>query len=97
MTAPGTPLPQAPRYAAALKALRAALGDYQTTRTARVALDDLDRRWGQHYDLAAGARTWLARRLDDGASLTAASPEELHELIAADYAARPVTPARTQR
>ncbi|HLI35974.1 MAG TPA: hypothetical protein VKV80_01350 [Streptosporangiaceae bacterium] len=62
-----------------------------------VTLDDLDRRWGEPCDLAASAGIWLARRLGDGAPLTASSPEELRKLIAAGYATRPETPARPRR
>ena len=77
--------------AAVLTAFRAAPGDHQAARATRAALDDLDRRWGRSYDLAACGGTWLAQRLDDGATLTAPTPEALHALIAADHAARPVT------
>ena len=69
----------------------------RAARTVRAALDDLDRQWGQSYDLAAWDGLWLARRLDDGASLTAPSPNELHGLIAAGHAARPVTRDPGQR
>jgi hypothetical protein len=47
-------------------------------------LDELDRRWGQDYDLAVTAAGWVAKRLDNGRALVAANPGELHMLIAAD-------------
>jgi hypothetical protein len=62
-----------------------------TTIVSTTALDDLDRQWGQSYDLAHVAARWIAQRLDNGHILTAASPVALDELIAADHAAQPVT------
>jgi hypothetical protein len=58
-------------------------------RAVRAALDALDRRWGESYDLAITPDgRWLARRLDDGATLTAATPGELGGLLAVGAAAR---------
>jgi hypothetical protein len=65
------------------------------TRKARItALHDLDRTWGEGYDLAITRAGWVAKRLDNGRPLTAASPGELHDLITADCAAEPVPFAR---
>ena len=63
----------------------AAMAEARKARAA--ALDDLDRHWGQAYDLAVTRDGWVAKRLDNGRSLAAASPGELHALITADDAA----------
>jgi hypothetical protein len=58
---------------------------------ARVAaLNDLDFRWGELYDLAVTRAGWVAKRLDNGRALVAGSPAELGELITEDYTAQPV-------
>jgi hypothetical protein len=54
----------------------------QRARTA--ALNDLDGRWGEAYDLAVTGDGWVARRLDNGRSLVASCPAELRALITAD-------------
>ena len=59
-------------------------------RARAAALNDLDGRWGETYDLAVTGDGWVAKRLDNGRSLVAASPAELRALIVADYAATPV-------
>ena len=56
----------------------------------RAALDRLDWRWGQDYDLAVTAAGWVAKRLDNGRALVAANPRKLHMLIAADAGISPV-------
>ena len=66
-----------------------------STPAIRAALNDLGRHWGQFYDLAHRAGQWIAQRLDNGHMLTAATPDTLHRLIAADQAAQPVQPAAT--
>ena len=63
----------------------AAMEEAKKARAA--ALDDLDRHWGQAYDLAVTRDGWVAKRLDNGRSLAAASPGELGALITADAAA----------
>jgi hypothetical protein len=64
-------------------------------RTARnAALNDLDFRWGEVCDLAVTRAGWVAKRLDNGRALVADSPEELLELIRADYEAEPVSRER---
>jgi hypothetical protein len=59
-------------------------------RTQHSALDDLDYHWGEAYDLAVTSAGWVAKRLDNCRSLVAAGPDELRDLIVADYEARPV-------
>jgi hypothetical protein len=59
-------------------------------RARAAALNDLDWQWGEAYDLAITGASWVAKRLDNGRSLKASSPAELHALIVADYAATPV-------
>jgi hypothetical protein len=62
------------------------------TRQARsAALNDLDFHWGEVCDLAVTRDGWVAKRLDNNRALVADSPEELHELITADYEAEPVS------
>jgi len=56
----------------------------------RAELEDLSWNWGQAYDLAVTRAGWVAKRLDNGRALVAASAGELRELIVADYAAQPV-------
>jgi hypothetical protein len=54
-------------------------------------LEDLRWHWGEAYaieHLADGR--WLAQRRDDRQTLVADGPEELRDMIQADYAARPV-------
>ena len=65
----------------------------QTRKARDAALDDLDRAWGEAYDLAVTGVGWIAKRLDNARALTAASPGELHALITADCAAGPVPSA----
>jgi len=65
-------------------------------RKARAAaLDDLDGRWGEAYDLAVTRAGWVAKRLDNNRALLAGSPGELGALILADDTAGPV--ARDRR
>jgi hypothetical protein len=52
----------------------------------RRALDDLDRAYGQVYDLAVAQDQWMACGLDTGRWLVASCPAELKRLIAADAA-----------
>jgi hypothetical protein len=52
----------------------------------QAALHDLDHHWGEAYDLALTRAGWVAKRLDNGRALVASGPEELRELIIADYA-----------
>jgi hypothetical protein len=53
------------------------------------ALEDLDSRWGDLYDLAFRNGQYLARRVDGtGKALTADTPEELDAAIRADQSAR---------
>jgi hypothetical protein len=54
-------------------------------------LEDLSWNWGGAYDLAVTRAGWVAKRLDNGRALVAASAGELRELIVADYAAEPVS------
>ena len=54
-------------------------------------LEYLQRNWGAAYQITAVHGQWRAVRLDDGETLAAASGEELHSLIIADYAGRPVS------
>ena len=54
------------------------------------ALDDLSQRWGEAYDIAVTRAGWVAKRLDNGRALVAATPAELHTMIQADYEAEPV-------
>ncbi|HEY2281030.1 MAG TPA: hypothetical protein VGI00_21945 [Streptosporangiaceae bacterium] len=51
-------------------------------------LDDLDRAWGQAYDLAVIQGRWVACGLSTGRWLDASSAAELRRLIAADAAGR---------
>jgi hypothetical protein len=62
-----------------------------------VALNDLDRNWGQAYDLAVTTAGWVAMRLETGRFLLAGSPGELRVLIVADYDAVPVPRASARR
>jgi hypothetical protein len=62
----------------------------QARKARDAALHDLDWHWGQAYDLAVTGDGWVAKRLDNGRSLAAPSPEELRALIIADYADVPV-------
>jgi hypothetical protein len=54
------------------------------------ALNRLDSRWGEDYDLAVTTSGWVAKRLDNGRALVADSSGKLHTLIAADHEAEPV-------
>jgi hypothetical protein len=58
----------------------------QKRKANQAALDDLDGRWGDAYDLAVTVAGWVAMRLDTGRFLVAGSPGELRALIAADAA-----------
>lgn len=46
------------------------------TRTQHSALDHLDERWGEAYDLAVTPAGWVAKRLDNGRALVASGPDE---------------------
>ncbi len=63
-------------------------------RARAAALNDLDGRWGEAYDLAVTGDGWVARRLDNGRSLVASCPAELRALIVADCATTPVPRAQ---
>jgi hypothetical protein len=60
------------------------------TQSRMDALDVLDFHWGAAYDLAVTRAGWVAKRLDNGRPLVAASPGELRDLIIGDYTAQPV-------
>jgi hypothetical protein len=66
-------------------------------RARAAALNDLDGRWGEAYDLAVTGDGWVARRLDNGRSLVASCPAELRALIAADEGAETTARAATGR
>lgn len=53
------------------------------------ALKDLDRHWGRPYVITFGSHGWMARRRGNGHLIVAATPEDLEELLEADYAASP--------
>lgn len=55
-------------------------------------LDDLKWHWGEAYVIGhLGPDLWLAQRRDDRkVVLRASKPEELHDLIVADYDDQPV-------
>jgi hypothetical protein len=54
-------------------------------------LDDLVHHWGDAYVIdRVSAGLWLAQRRDNREMLRAESAEELHDLIVADYGAKPV-------
>lgn len=54
-------------------------------------LQDLRYHWGSCYLIAhPGPDRWVAQRLDDRATLTAADPESLRVAIRADYVRKPV-------
>jgi hypothetical protein len=59
-------------------------------RGAAAELEDLRWHWGGAYDISEESGTWRAVRTDNQVALVAASAGELHALIAADYARRPV-------
>jgi hypothetical protein len=61
------------------------------------ALNDLDRHWGETYDLAVTPAGWVAMRLDTGRFLVAGTPGELRVLIVADDAAVPVRRTSSRR
>jgi hypothetical protein len=54
------------------------------------ALDDLDFYSGDVYDFAFSRAKWVARTGDGSRTLLADSPQELRELIEADYQSRAV-------
>lgn len=55
------------------------------------ALDAIRRPWGELYDIMhPAADVWLAVRRDNGDTLSAALPGELHDVIRADYLAQRV-------
>ena len=66
-------------------------------RARAAALNDLDGRWGEAYDLAVTRDGWVARRLDNGRSLVASCAAELRALIAADDRAETAARAATGR
>ena len=54
-------------------------------------VSDLQHHWGSAYRISYRAGQFRAERRDGGESvLTASTSREMRELIAADYAARPV-------
>ena len=55
-------------------------------------LGELRFHWGEAYiiEYFRGPDLWLAQRRDNGTTLKAATAARLHDLIAADYTARPV-------
>jgi hypothetical protein len=63
-------------------------GDYWTT----TPLDELRWHWGEAYliDCLSDYR-WVAQRRDNRETLRADGPEELRDLIVADYTAQPVS------
>jgi hypothetical protein len=55
------------------------------------SLDDLRWHWGEAYVIGhLGPDLWLAQRRDNRKMLRASTAAELHDLIVADYDARPV-------
>jgi hypothetical protein len=54
------------------------------------ALGRLQWSWGNAYGIAGARGTWVARRCDNGRLLHADSPDELRELLFADYLDHPV-------
>lgn len=56
----------------------------------RNELQDLQFHWGDAYLITGAGEHWIAQRRDDGRMLIASGPEELRELIRADYEAQPV-------
>lgn len=57
-----------------------------------VALESLAWHWGDAYAVSClEPGVWLAQRRDTRETLRAASPEELRDVILADYTARPVS------
>jgi len=60
-------------------------------RDATTPLENLRWNWGEAYVIDHfGDYRWMAQRRDKRATLRADSPEELRNLIIADYTARPV-------
>lgn len=57
----------------------------------QAGLNWLDAQWGHSYDLAVTPAGWVAKRLDNGNALVAASSGKLHKLIATDQG---MVPAR---
>ena len=57
----------------------------------KAELEDLSWNWGRAYDLAVTRAGWVAKRLDNGRALVAASAGDLRDLIVADHAAEPVS------
>jgi hypothetical protein len=58
--------------------------------TMTAALQGLQFHWGSAYLITGAAGHWIAMRRDNGQTLSASSPDELHTLIIEDYEARPV-------
>jgi hypothetical protein len=55
------------------------------------ALNELRHHWGSAYVIACTAPgVWLAQRKDTSEVLRAGTPDELRDVISADYRARPV-------
>jgi len=55
-------------------------------------LDELRWHWGDAYLICCfGLGRWVAQRRDSHATIGAEGPDELRDLIAADYAERPVS------
>ncbi|MGD0937388.1 MAG: hypothetical protein ABR922_22815 [Streptosporangiaceae bacterium] len=57
---------------------------------ASAAIKELQWHWGETYQITGAGGTWLARRVDNGHTLVAASAVGLRELIVQDYTADPV-------
>jgi hypothetical protein len=54
-------------------------------------LTELRHHWGSAYAISRPEPdVWLAQRLDTRETLRAGTPDELHDMILADYFARPV-------
>jgi hypothetical protein len=62
----------------------------QSAHDVEAALDDLKWHWGDAYEITEALGVWRAVRRDNQVSLIARGPDELHNLIKDDYAARPV-------
>jgi len=58
-------------------------------------LDELRWHWGDAYLISyfPGPGRWVAQRRDSHATMSAEGPEELRDLILADYTAHPVSRA----
>jgi hypothetical protein len=54
------------------------------------ALEALHWHWGEAYEITEGSGAWRAVRLDTRRTLVASDPQELRDLIVADYTKEPV-------